>query len=174
MHSTNKAWFSPEVKRAGRISAAACIILFALLTWGFRGAGSRFLALLYPADALSLGAIAVSALNWRRWHNFRDSLAAAVYSVVACFQFLGFVILPLALLAAAGGNPLMVLAIFIFYLAIPLGIYFVIGFPLLVGVAGCGGAVLYGLLMVMKKIGNVGEEESPAAEYRPRPLRMLV
>jgi len=174
MPSTKKSWFSPEAKLAGRLSVLLSSAVFTFLGWILRSADPRNILWFYPLCVLSLGAFAVAALNWRRWHNFRESMQAAAYSVVTSIQISLCVLLPLGLIAGAKGNLLLVLFIFIFYLAIPIALYIVVGVPILIGVACVGGAALYGLLVVMRRIGGVHEDPVQNKDFRPRPLRMLV
>ena len=164
MPSAKKRWFSSEEKRAGRIAVLLGIAVFTFLGWILRSADPRVILWFYPLCVLSLGAFAVAALNWSRWHNFQESMRASAYSVIAALQLLGFVILPLGLIVGTKGNLLLVLLIFIFYLAIPIAFYIVVGVPILIGVACISGAALYGLLIVMRKIGGVHEDPNHKAE----------
>ncbi len=177
MPSAKRSWFSQEAKRAGRISAVIAIAVFTLLGWIVRSAEPHIVPWFYALSVLSLGAFAVAVLNWRRWHNFRESMQASAHSVVTCLQIIGFVILPIGLLIASRGNPVVFLIIFIVYLLIPLAVYVVVGVPLLVCVVCVvciGGAALYALLLLMRKMGNVPDNDSHGDEFRSRPLRMLV
>jgi len=174
MRPTKKVWFRAGCKRAGWISARTIIVIFGLLVWNFRNAQSPFLPWFYPLATMSLGAVAVGALNWHRWQTFRESLKASVYSVIVLSKLFGLLVLPFTLLIGTKGNLLLLIAIVIFYLAIPLLIWLVVGVPILIMVACIGGSALYGLLMVMRRAGGTGHMARVEEVHKPRPLQMLV
>jgi hypothetical protein len=106
----------------------------------------------------------VSALNWRRWHGFRQSLAASFRAVCVTYLMLALATVCIVLVASAQGG-------LVLFLSGLVGVtyYFVFGFPLAALLACAGGAVLYGLFVVMRYAAGSGRARSERNELKPRP-----
>jgi hypothetical protein len=158
--------FAKEATRAGWIAALASTALAVACYWLVAVTKSWTIFALYP---LGLGALAVGAMNYRRWYGFWESMAACFFSVVDVCKILGALV-GLYLFMAIIHPPaflyfaiMLVCALFYF-----LG-YILAGFAIAVATACAGGAVLYGLLLVMRYLGDKRPKENA-----PRPLRMMV
>lgn len=168
-----KLWFSAESKRAGWISVFANIALFALLAWSFRNARSPLFAFfLYPAFAIALGVVGVGVMNWRHWRGFRESMAASFQAALAAYKIIGMVLLPLVFVASLSWGPVVAFVLMFYVIAALLLYLFYVALSfLVVMLLACGGgAVLYGLLVVMRFAASIGREKSAIDEPKPRPL----
>lgn len=172
MQPAGRVWFSAESKRAGWVSALSNVALFALLGWSFRNTHSPLAAWFYLIYAMALGVVAVGVLNWRQWHGFRQSMAASFYAVLAVYKIIVVVVLPLVFLVfLSRGAAIAFLVLFYATVAILFCIfYFAATFLAAVLLACAGGAVLFGLLVVMRYAARIGQARSGGEELKPRPL----
>src|SRR5215469_9352906 len=154
MQPQAKAGFSTEVKRAGWISALTNVGAFVLLAWSFGNAHSPLIGLLYPIFAIALGVAAVGALNWRHWRGFRQSMAASFQAVLAIFMLIVILLILGALFAFAWGGPVAFLLV-LFYAGAALVLYAAAIFAISLLLAWGGGAVLYGLLKIMRYAARI-------------------
>lgn len=179
MQSEGSVWFSPESKRAGWFSAGASIVaMFACLWLASVTSGSRAIPLLFGLSPLALGWVAVGALNFRRWHGLTESLKACFLAVLDVYKILGTLValsLCLSLFSTLIYPPAFVyLVILLIYGFIYLIAYILASFVIAVAIAFAAGSVLYGLLWVMRSLGEMGGPDPRAKNDTPRPLRLVV
>lgn len=173
MQSSARRWFTQEAEHAGWISAIACVV-GACWCLGSGMTRSSWFAILYPILPIALGCVAVGALNFRRWHSFWESMEACVASVVNVYKMLGVATLIALLYSVPFGRTFLFLVVLLtlssFYLAFYLAMIFVVA----VLVSCAAGALLYGLVWVMRYAGQLGRSETHGKEEPPRALRMVV
>jgi hypothetical protein len=175
MQSTAKRWFTEEVRHAGWISAGICVVLAcACLSLGAAAHASRAILLVYPLLPVSLGSVAVGALNFHYWHSFRESMEACLAAVLSTYKLLGVLVgTGLCFLMVLGPVFLyFLLLLFFWFLYVALTI--VVSFVIATLLAWAAGATLYGLLQVMRYLGQGAQKEPTGKEARPRALRMVV
>ena len=169
MQPAKRVGFSAESKRAGWISAVANVALFSLLGWIFRNTHSASIGLFYPGFGIALGVVAVGVLNWRRWHSFGESMAASFQAALAAFKMMLLTLLLVALVVFAWRGPAAFLLVLI-YVGAALVIYGILIFAIAVLLACAGGAILYGLFVVLRYAGRIGQAGGGGDEFKPRPL----
>jgi len=172
MQPKAKAGFSAEVKRAGWISALTNVAAFVLLAWRFGNAHLPLIGILYPIFPMALGVASVGTLNWRQWRGFRQSMAASFQAVLAIFVLIVILLILGALFAFAWGGPVAFLLV-LFYAGAALVLYSAAIFAISLLLACGGGAILYGLLKVMRYAARIGQVRNGGDELKPRPLLPL-
>jgi len=175
MRSAARHWFTEEARQAGWLSAAACVIVAsACLRIASAARGGESVVLVYLLLPVGLGCVAVGALNFRRWHSFRESMNACLAAVVNTYRLLGtLALIVLAFSLLLGPLFLYLLAVLI-YASIYLAFYISASFLIAMVLAWAAGAVLYGLLWLMRYAGELGRGDSASKQESPRVLRAVV
>lgn len=170
MRLSEDMWPTRDAKRASWISVGLTLACLWFFLWQARGANLTLAFFIYALVPVSLGCLAVAALNCRRWHNFWESVTACLLAVVdAClilWIIASFVLLAMSL---RGNAPLL------FIVGLPwftlLGIvYCLVPAVICLAIACASGALLYGLLSLMRR---AGKDDLNREDLKPRPLRVV-
>ena len=163
--------FAKEANRAGWIAVIASTSLAVACYWLAKVMKSPVIFVLYPPG---LGAAAVGTLNFRRWWGFGESMAACFLAVVNVCKVVGILTLLCLVFSIAFGPVFLYYLVLIICAAIYWIGYVVLGFAIVVLAACLGGSVLYGLLWVMRYVGQTGRADADTKGRAPHPLRMVV
>jgi len=143
--------------------------------WMARDArGAQPVALIYALFPIGLGCVAVGALNFHRWHSFRESMEACVAAVVNTYKLFGTMALLALFFSILRGPMLFYFVVLLVYWSLYLALYLALIFLIAVLVAWAAGAGLYGLLLGMRYLGELGPSEKVGKEEGSRVLRVVV
>jgi len=143
--------------------------------WMARDArGAQPVALIYALFPIGLGCVAVGALNFHRWHSFRESMEACLAAVVNAYKLFGTMALLALFFSILRGPMLFYFLVLLVYWSVYLAFYLALSFLIALLVAWAAGAGLYGLLLGMRHAGELGPSEKVGKEKGPREVRVVV
>jgi hypothetical protein len=172
MPSAAKHWFTKEVISAGWISAITCLVGACWCLGWAKVTHSSAVAIVYPILPVALGCVAVGALNFRRWHSFRESMAACFMAVVSVYQLFGAILFLAVLASLAYGRAALYFLVLLTFWSVYIALYLAVIFCIAVWLGCAAGGALYGLSWLMRYVGQLGQRESGRHEP-PRALRMV-